>query len=170
MAIWRLQIRRNSLHSMAAAGKCPGKKAPNGNLVCLLTGACFSAQIRRNRYLNRVDAAESLLESRRCGGIVTWCDRYGARRLGPGGWRLAAGFARGLRQRRRRAERSPASCEEMMIREVKEANLVGSTISTYPVAEGGRDGNLVTEPKFPSPPAWLRLWNIRPTAPKTRQL
>ena len=41
----------------------------------------------------------------------------------------------------------------MMAREVKEANLVGSTISTYPVAEGGRDGNLVTERKFPSPPA-----------------
>jgi len=153
VAIWRLQIRRNSLHSMAAAGKWPGKKAPNGNLVCLLTGACFSAQIRRNRYLNRADPAESLLESRRCGGIVTWCDRYGARRLEPGGWRLAAGLARGLRQRRRRAERSPASCEEMMIREVKEANLVGSTISTYPVAEGRRDGNLVTERMFPLPPA-----------------
>ena len=42
----------------------------------------------------------------------------------------------------------------MMAREVKEANLVGSAISTYPVAEGGRDGNLVTEPKFPSPPAF----------------
>ena len=140
--------------------KVPGQKSPKRK----------SSVSPYRRMFQRADPAESLLESRRCGGIVTWCDRYGARRLGPGGWRLAAGFARGLRQRRRRAERSPASCEEMMIREVKEANLVGSTISTYPVAEGGRDGNLVTEPKFPSPPAWLRLWNIRPTAPKTRQL
>ena len=105
--------------------KVPGQKSPKRK----------SSVSPYRRMFQRADPAESLLESRRCGGIVTWCDRYGARRLGPGGWRLAAGLARGLRQRRRRAERSPASCEEMMIREVKEANLVGSTISTYPLAE-----------------------------------